>query len=228
VIEPKSDIKKKSSTLALCSCFGNKSNTQKDKTKTITTSKEKSKTISAPKADLPEIDLPVPSSNISSTLKTKGSLHAPSNDLPPVDLTLPSSEPVRLPAIHAHEKKRQAPKKPTVKEEKVLPQTTTTTTTTSPEAVVPVPTTATVNEAEIQQTNIVPPIEVKTEEESLVQSPFLDKQVEEEINIQPPTVIETPPVENIKIESTSNSTSAVEKQPIEEIKVCSTLMIVTL
>jgi hypothetical protein len=199
VIEPKSETKKKSSTLALCSCFGDKSNAQKDTTKTITTSKEKSKTISAPKADLPVVDMPVPSSNISSTLKPKGSLRAPSNDLPPVDLTLPPSESVRLPAIHTHEKKRQAPKKP----EKILPEITKT----SPEAVVPVTTTTTVNEVEKQQTDVIPIIEVKSEEVPLVQSPALEKQTAEEIKVQ--------------------STTATKTHPVEEIKVCLTLMIVT-
>ena len=40
--------------------------------------------------------MPLPSSNISSTLKTKGSLRAPSNDLPPVDLISKSTEIVRI------------------------------------------------------------------------------------------------------------------------------------
>jgi len=133
LIEPKSEIKKKSSTLAICSCFSNKSNIEKEKSKTIKTPKEKptkpiktpkekpikpikipkeksTKTISAPKADLPNIDMPVPSSDISSTLKTKGSLRAPTNDLPPVDLTLPPSESVRLPIVQAHEKKTKSTK----------------------------------------------------------------------------------------------------------------------
>lgn len=239
VIEPKSDIKKKSSTLTLCSCFGNKSNAQKDKPKSIVAAKEKSKTIAVPKADLPEVDLPVPSSNVASTLKTKGSLRAPSNDLPPVDLSLPTSESVRLPAIHTHEKKRQAPKKPKVKEEKVVPQITTT----SPEAVVPVtPITTTVNEVETQKTDIVPTIQIQTEEEQLlVQTPvqeeintssstpppvLAEKQVEEPIEIRPPTptpIIQAQPIEEIKVESTP----PLEKQSTEEIKVCLTLIIVT-
>jgi len=54
--------------------------------------------------------MPVPSSNLASTLKTEDSLHAPSNDLPPVDLTLPSSEQIRLPPIHTHEKKTTSTK----------------------------------------------------------------------------------------------------------------------
>jgi hypothetical protein len=62
--------------------------------------------------------MPVPSSNMSSTLKTKGSLRAPSTNLPPVDLTLPASEPIRLTTTHTQEKKRQAPKKPIVTEQK--------------------------------------------------------------------------------------------------------------
>jgi len=40
--------------------------------------------------------MPIPSSNISSILKIKGSLRAPSNDLPPVDLTLPSTDIIRI------------------------------------------------------------------------------------------------------------------------------------
>ncbi|CAF3551891.1 unnamed protein product [Adineta steineri] len=247
MIEPKSPTKKKSSTLALCSCFGSKSNAEK--TKTLPAPKEKSKPITVPKADLPPVDIPVPSSNISSTLKTKGTLRAPSNDLPPVDLTLPSADPVRIPTIHTHDKKRQAPKKPTVNDEKVLSQATTTTT--SPEAVVP-----TVNVVDTQQTNIVPTIETKVEDELLVQSPVLEKQIEEEIPIRPPTptppeiiekqldepilvrppspialnraqpieeilmpisTIEQKPVEEIKTEST-NLTSTIDKKPIEDIK----------
>ena len=243
--------------MALCSCFGNKSNAQKDQTKTlpilkapkepkektkpVKAPKEKSKPITAPKADLPDIELPVPSSNVSSTLKTKGSLRAPSNDLPPVDLTLPQSEPVRLPAIQTHEKKRKAPKKPVVTKEKVIPQPA------SPEAVVP--TTTTVHEVDNQQTNIVPSIEIKTDEEPLLVSPHVEKQIEnevqirsptpplpiiekqseEQINIRPPTpppVIETASVEEVKVESTT-STALVEKQPLEGIKVCLTLIIIT-
>ncbi|CAF1552793.1 unnamed protein product, partial [Adineta steineri] len=57
MIEPKSPIKKKSSTLALCSCFGSKSNAEK--TKTLPAPKEKSKPITVPKADLPPVDIPV-------------------------------------------------------------------------------------------------------------------------------------------------------------------------
>ncbi len=229
VIPPKSDIKKKSSTLALCSCFGNKSNAQKDQTKTITKSKDKSKTISAPKADLPEIDMPVPSSNISSTLKTKSALRAPSNDLPPVDLTLPESEQVHLPAIHTHEKKRQAPKKPAVKKEKVLPQKTTTTTT-SPEAVVPVGTT--VKEVEVEQTNITPTVEVQAQEVPLTQSSVIEKQVEEEISVHPPAIIEKQSEESVKIppvveKTQTQSTPAIEKQAVGKVKVCLTLTIVT-
>ncbi|CAF3641520.1 unnamed protein product, partial [Adineta steineri] len=93
VIEPKSDIKKKSSSLALCSCFGDKSTIANE---------TKSSTLQAPKADLPEVKMPIPSSNISSTFKTKGILRAPSTDLPPVDLTLTS---VDLPTIHTENKK---------------------------------------------------------------------------------------------------------------------------
>jgi hypothetical protein len=97
-IETKSEIKKKSSTLALCSCFGNKS----------TIPKEKTLTIAAPKASLPEIKAPIPSSNISSTLKTKGPLRAPCNDLPEVDLTPKPIETIHLPAIHIQDKKQKS------------------------------------------------------------------------------------------------------------------------
>ncbi len=171
----------------------------------------------------------VVATNISSKLKTKSSLRAPGNDLPPVDLTLPPTEPVRIPTIHTSEKKRPAPKKPAGKKEKAAPPTTT-----SPEAVVP----ATTNEVETQQSRIVPTIEVKTEEELLIQSPVSEKQVEEETTIRPatpspavvdeqtnirsptpPPVIEAPPVEEIKVQSTTD----IEKQPVEAIKVCLTL-----
>jgi len=210
VIERKSEIKKKSATLALCSCFGDKSNAQKEKTKTIAAAappppkekpkskvhKEKTKTIEAPKSDLPEVDMPVPSSNISSTLKKQGSLRAPSNDLPVVDLTLPPSESVHLPAIHTHEKKRQAPKKPKVKEEKVPPQPTT------------------VNEVNIQQTNIVPSIEITSEEG---QSPVIEKQVEEEISPSP-AVIEKQSEEQINVRLPTPPPVVETLPPAEEIK----------
>ncbi|CAF4988399.1 unnamed protein product, partial [Rotaria socialis] len=158
VIESKADIKKKSSTLALCSCFGTKSNAVKEK------QKDKTKTIAAPQTSLPEVDIPNPSSNISSTLKTKGSLRAPTNNLPAVDLTLPSVEPIRLPTIQTTEKKRQAPKKPTINEEIVVAEPVLTV----PELVLP---TTTGNDVDIQQT-----IEVKTEE-VLTQAVVLEKQI---------------------------------------------------
>ena len=60
-IEPKTDLKKKSSPIAICSCFGHKSSATKEKTRSIT----------AHKTSLPEIDMPLPSSNVSSTLKSK-------------------------------------------------------------------------------------------------------------------------------------------------------------
>ena len=78
------EVKKKSSSLALCSCFGQKSAaTTKEKTPLI---------ITAPKADLPEVEMPLPSSNISTTFKNKGPLRAPSNDLPEVNLTAASAD----------------------------------------------------------------------------------------------------------------------------------------
>lgn len=234
-IEPKGEMKKKSSTLALCSCFGSKSNAQKDQPKSITTSKEKSKTIVVPKADLPKLDMPVPSSNISSTLKTKGALRAPGTDLPPVDLSLPQSEPVGLPATGTQEKKRKAPKKPAVKAETVVSGA-------SPEVVLTSPTVVK-ETVEIQQTiTTIPTIEVQTEEfllgqSSVIEKSFedeslsspahspvvIDKQSDETIHLSqatPSPVIEAPSIQQIQLQSTS----AVEKQPIEEIKVCLTLM----
>ena len=81
-IEPKPEIKKKSSASSFCSCFGDKSSASKGKGQTIT----------APRASLPAIEMPLPSSNISSTLKSKGPLRAPGNDLPAVDFTGTSLE----------------------------------------------------------------------------------------------------------------------------------------
>jgi hypothetical protein len=82
--------------------------------------KTSTKPIAAPTTDLPEVKIPVPSSNISSTLKTKGSLRAPAADLPPVDLKAPESEPIRLSlATKSHEKKRKAPKVPPATESKI-------------------------------------------------------------------------------------------------------------
>jgi hypothetical protein len=72
------EVKKKTSSLPLCSCFGQKSASTKEKT---------SLTIKAPKADLPEVEMPLPSSNISTTFKSKGPLRAPNNNLPEVNLT---------------------------------------------------------------------------------------------------------------------------------------------
>ncbi|CAF3379296.1 unnamed protein product [Rotaria sp. Silwood1] len=96
LIETKAEPTKKSSKSSLCSCFSNKSASSKDKTRSI----------QAPKTNLPEVNIPVSSSNISSTLKTQGSLRAPSNDLPPVDLTPTSIEPIVLPTIHIQDKKQ--------------------------------------------------------------------------------------------------------------------------
>ncbi|CAF0923571.1 unnamed protein product [Rotaria sordida] len=220
IIEPKVEIKKKSSTPALCSCFGNKSQTQKEKTKTI----------AAPKANLPEVNIPSPSSNVSSTLKTKGSLRAPSNDLPAVDLTLPQTESVRLPTTHTTEKKRQAPTKPIVNEEIVLSRPIVT----SSEVVLPTTTTPTIDDVHLQQTDTIRSIEVKADEDLLVKPLTLEKQIDgqssitvpsvvnekqldEQINIRSPTVIETPLKEEVKIESIT-TTTPIEKQSVEEIK----------
>ena len=96
-IESKSEIKKKSSTLSFCSCFGDKS----------TATKGKGQNMTAPKADLPALEMPVPSSNISTTLKNKGPLRAPGNDLPAVDFTGASIDSTRLPTIHLQEKQGQ-------------------------------------------------------------------------------------------------------------------------
>lgn len=96
-IETKTETKKKSSTLSFCSCFGDKS----------TASKGKSQTLTAPGASLPAVDMPVPSSNISTTLKSKGPLRAPGNDLPAVDFTGASIDSTRLPSIHLQEKQGQ-------------------------------------------------------------------------------------------------------------------------
>lgn len=101
LIETKSEVKKtKPSSSAFCSCFGTKSSVAKEKP---------THPLTAPHASLPEIEMPIPSSNISSTLKNKGPLRAPSSDLPPVDFTSTATENVRLPAIHIHEKKQKSP-----------------------------------------------------------------------------------------------------------------------
>ncbi|CAF1620683.1 unnamed protein product [Adineta ricciae] len=218
VIETKTETKKKSSTLALCSCFGNKSNAQK--TKTLPAPKEKSKPLTPPKSDLPEVDMRVPSSNISSTLKTKGSLHAPSTDLPPIDLTLPATEPVHLPTLHTHEKKRKAPKKPVVKEEKKVASEVKT----SPEAVVPTP----VNEVNVQQeTTITPVIETKVEEQHTTEVPVAIEQVQEEVTTStmrsptpPPTVVEKHVEESI-VDRPPSPAPIAQAQPVEEILVTS-------
>lgn len=97
IIEPKPEMKKKSAGSSFCSCFGDKSSASKGKGQIIT----------APRASLPSIDLPVPASNISSTLKSKGPLRAPGNDLPPVDFTGQSLASTRLPSIHLPEKQGQ-------------------------------------------------------------------------------------------------------------------------
>ncbi|CAF1501450.1 unnamed protein product [Adineta ricciae] len=100
LIETKSEVKKiKPSRSAFCSCFGTKSSAAKEK---------RSHPLMAPHASLPEIEMPIPSSNISSTLKTKGPLHAPSCNLPPVDFTPTATGTARLPGIHIHEKKQKS------------------------------------------------------------------------------------------------------------------------
>jgi hypothetical protein len=185
-IETKSDIKKKSSTLALCSCFGTKSTISKDKTHQI----------EAPKSNLPEIDMPIPSSNISSTLKTKEPLRAPSNDLPSVDLTLTSTEPIHLPTIHIEEKK-QTEEKPLRAPSNDLPPLNLTPTPIEP---IHLPT---IHIHEKKQTEaIVPSIEIKKEKE--------------EIKSQVPS---TPPPTPIIEEQTKVKTDINGKQPIEEIQV---------
>ncbi|CAF3765097.1 unnamed protein product, partial [Rotaria magnacalcarata] len=95
LIETKSKPTKRSSTLSLCSCFSNKANIKKTKTPTL----------EAPKTNLPEINIPISSSNISSTLKTQGSLRAPSNDLPVIYLPSTSIEPISLSTVHVQDKK---------------------------------------------------------------------------------------------------------------------------
>ncbi|CAF3913950.1 unnamed protein product [Rotaria sordida] len=117
LIETKSEPRKKSSILSLCSCFSNKS----------TPSKDKIPSIQAPKTNLPEVNIPPSSSNISSTLKTQGSLRAPSNNLPQLDLTPTSVEPVTVPTIHIQDKKQEEIQAPRVEkqlgEEKIKVQT---------------------------------------------------------------------------------------------------------
>ncbi|CAF3697799.1 unnamed protein product, partial [Rotaria sordida] len=117
LIETKSEPRKKSSILSLCSCFSNKS----------TNSKDKIPSIQAPKTNLPEVNIPPSSSNISSTLKTQGSLRAPSNNLPQLDLTSTSVEPVTVPTIHIQDKKQEEIQAPRVEkqlgEEKIKVQT---------------------------------------------------------------------------------------------------------
>ncbi|CAF3400959.1 unnamed protein product [Rotaria socialis] len=95
LIETKSKPTKRSSTLSLCSCFSNKANIKKTKTRTL----------EAPKTNLPEINIPISSSNISSTLKTQGSLRAPSNNLPAINLTPASIEPISLSIVRVQDKK---------------------------------------------------------------------------------------------------------------------------
>ena len=219
VIESKSDVKKKSSTLALCSCFGNKSNAQK----------EKSHTIAAPKASLPDVDLPLPSSNLSSTLKTKGSLRAPSNELPAVVFSEQTSEPARLPTIHTLEKKRQAPKKPVVPEEKHTPQTIIT----SPEAVVPA---SAGGQVDTQPTSGVPSIEIGTSEDLLITPlmvetvahekvttepasplPILEQRAEKDVVVRSTTTIDTERINGVTTQSTSGASTIEQHAPV---KVC--------
>jgi len=75
---------KKKTSSALCSCFGTKSTNNKNKIKGT-------KPIVAPKSELPEVEMPLPSSNISSTLKSKSSLRAPTTELPAVEFNEISS-----------------------------------------------------------------------------------------------------------------------------------------
>ncbi|CAF3850911.1 unnamed protein product [Rotaria sp. Silwood2] len=96
LIETKSEPTKKSSKLSLCSCFSTKSTSSKDKTRSI----------QAPKTNLPEVNIPISTSNISSTLKTQESLRAPISNLPPVDLPPTSIETITLPTIHIQDKKQ--------------------------------------------------------------------------------------------------------------------------
>lgn len=190
VIEPKVNIKKKSSTLGLCSCFGSKAHVQKEKTQTLAAPK----TIAAPKADLPAVEMPVQSSSIASTLKTKGVLRAPTNDLPPVSFNSVESEPVRLPAIAIHEKKRAAPKKPVVPDEKKAAEVII-----SPEAV-------------------VPSTDILSEEELLVSPAVTEIDVNEEIQLRPPSpapVRETVVTDEIPVRP-ATPVSIVEKQAVEE------------
>ncbi|CAF4360782.1 unnamed protein product, partial [Rotaria socialis] len=67
--------------------------------------KTKTRTLEAPKTNLPEINIPISSSNISSTLKTQGSLRAPSNNLPAINLTPASIEPISLSIVRVQDKK---------------------------------------------------------------------------------------------------------------------------
>ena len=202
-IEPKSDIKKKSSTLALCSCFGNKSNAQK----------EKSHTIAAPKASLPNVDLPLPSSNLSSALKTKGSLRAPGNELPAVVFSEQTSEPARLPTIHTLEKKRQAPKKPIAPEDKDTPQMITL----SPEAVVPA---SAVDQVNTQPTSGVPSIEIRTDEDLLITPSMIETDAQEKVNAEPSSPL--PILEQRSEEDVvARSTTTIETERVNEVTMTS-------
>ena len=206
VIEPKVNIKKKSSTLGLCSCFGSKAHVQKEKTQTLAAPK----TIAAPKADLPAVVMPVQSSNISSTLKTKGALHAPTNDLPPVSFNSVESEPVRLPAIAIHEKKRAAPKKPVLPEVKKATEVII-----SPEAVVP---STFLEQVDLPQTRVVPSTDIQSEDELLVSPALTEIEVNEEIQLRPPSPIPmrvTAVTDEIPARP-ATPVSIIEKQPVEE------------
>jgi hypothetical protein len=63
--------------------------------------------------------MPIPSSNISSTLKTKGPLRAPAIDLPEVDLTPKPTEQIHLPTIHIQDKKQKSTNETQVIKERV-------------------------------------------------------------------------------------------------------------
>ena len=105
VEKPPIATKKKSSALSFCSCFGKKS------------SQTRASALTAPIAALPAVDMPVPSSNVSSTLKNKGPLRAPSADLPSVDLTPKETETIHLPSLG----RRKSPGEVDVQQQLVTP-----------------------------------------------------------------------------------------------------------
>ena len=90
-IETKIEVKKKSTVVGFCSCLGQKST--------------KSSSFKAPKTSLPDVNAPLPTSKVSSFLKTSEPLRVPNTDLPTLDLTAKSAESVRLPSLTRKEKK---------------------------------------------------------------------------------------------------------------------------